>query len=88
MDRKTGQEEGITIDYLHRLNQKNISSWNMKRLMKFVRYRGISTLAHVIEQTTAESQDDTQDMEIHSEWQAKAAAKKIRKVQITTRGCN
>ncbi|KAG8378003.1 hypothetical protein BUALT_Bualt08G0092900 [Buddleja alternifolia] len=37
------KENGITIDHLHRLNQKNISAWNMKRyiyqkdLMRFMR---------------------------------------------------
>nr|GEU31339.1 mechanosensitive ion channel protein 6-like [Tanacetum cinerariifolium] len=30
-------DEGTTIDHLHRLNQKNISAWNMKRLMNIVR---------------------------------------------------
>eukprot|EP00250_Pteridium_aquilinum_P016983 c23394_g2_i1 orf=349-2832(-) len=77
MDTKTAQNGGITIDDLHRLNQRNISAWNMKRLMNFVRYRGIYTLVHVIDQTAAESENDPQEMEINSEWQAKALAKKI-----------
>ncbi|KAK9062925.1 hypothetical protein SSX86_020115 [Deinandra increscens subsp. villosa] len=37
-------DEGITIDHLHRLNQKNISAWNMKRLMNIVRTGVLSTL--------------------------------------------
>ncbi|KAK4562115.1 hypothetical protein RGQ29_004826 [Quercus rubra] len=30
-------DEGITIDHLHRLNPKNVSAWNMKRLMRIIR---------------------------------------------------
>ena len=72
------QEEGISIDHLQRWNQNNISAWNMKRLVNLVRYRGIYTIANIIDESVAAvSQDDAQDMEIQSEWQAKAAAKKI-----------
>ncbi|MCO5567277.1 hypothetical protein L7F22_020967 [Adiantum nelumboides] len=76
-DKKANQSPGITIVDLHRLNPTNISAWNMKRLMNFVRYRGIYTLSHVIDQTAAQSENAGQEMEIHSEWQAIALAKKI-----------
>ncbi|KAI3812134.1 hypothetical protein L1987_16840 [Smallanthus sonchifolius] len=38
------KEQGITIDHLHRLNPKNKSAWNMKRLMRIVRNGTLSTL--------------------------------------------
>jgi hypothetical protein len=73
-------DQGISIDHLQRLNQNNISAWNMKRLVNLVRYRGIYTLAHIIDESAAAASggdDDAQDVEIQSEWQVKAAAKKI-----------
>lgn len=37
--------EGITIDHLHRMNQKNVSAWDMKRsLMRIVRHEALTTL--------------------------------------------
>ncbi|XP_075509469.1 mechanosensitive ion channel protein 8-like [Primulina tabacum] len=73
MSEKDGQN-GITVDHLHRLNQKNISAWNMKRLMNIVRKGVISTLDERIQGSTAE---DESMVQITSENQAKAAAKKI-----------
>ncbi|KZV33177.1 mechanosensitive ion channel protein 8-like [Dorcoceras hygrometricum] len=71
---KKEQHNGITVDHLHRLNQKNISAWNMKRLMNIVRKGVISTLDERIQGSTAE---DESMVQITSENQAKAAAKKI-----------
>ncbi|GAB2267811.1 hypothetical protein Dimus_002787 [Dionaea muscipula] len=68
------QDEGITIDHLHKLNQKNVSAWNMKRLMRIVRRRGLATLD---EQLIDSSQEDESVMQIRSEVEAKAAARKI-----------
>ncbi|CAI9758017.1 unnamed protein product [Fraxinus pennsylvanica] len=71
---KTEDEGGITIDHLHRLNQKNISARNMKRLINIVRKGVLSTLSEQIEGSTDE---DESAVQITSEKQAKAAAKKI-----------
>ncbi|KAK1441024.1 hypothetical protein QVD17_06860 [Tagetes erecta] len=68
-------DEGITIDHLHRLNQKNISAWNMKRLMNIVRTGVLSTLDERLEGTTGA--EDESAVQITSEKQAKVAAKKI-----------
>ncbi|KAL8211508.1 hypothetical protein R6Q57_005945 [Mikania cordata] len=68
-------DEGITIDHLHRLNQKNISAWNMKRLMNIVRTGVLSTLDEQLVGTTPD--EDESAVQITSEKQAKVAAKKI-----------
>ncbi|KAL3514821.1 hypothetical protein ACH5RR_027538 [Cinchona calisaya] len=73
MSRKE-EEKGITIEHLHRLNQKNISAWNMKRLMNIVRNGVLSTLDEKLQDSTGE---DDNSVQITSEIQAKAAAKKI-----------
>ena len=69
-------DEGITIDHLHRLNPKNVSAWNMKRLMRIVRHGTITTLDEQIMETTPSGGDDS-STQIRSEVEAKAAAKKI-----------
>ncbi|KAK4377377.1 hypothetical protein RND71_003673 [Anisodus tanguticus] len=56
------------------LNPKNISAWNMKRLIKIVRYGVISTLDEQILDTKTEDDSTTQ---IRSEYEAKVAARKI-----------
>ncbi|KAL5713940.1 hypothetical protein ACHQM5_015971 [Ranunculus cassubicifolius] len=68
------QDPGITIDHLHKMNQKNISAWNMKRMMNIVRHGFIGTLDEQIADPTGE---DESTMLIRSEYEAKAAAKKI-----------
>ncbi|KAK1400375.1 Mechanosensitive ion channel protein [Heracleum sosnowskyi] len=68
------EDEAITIDHLHRLNQKNISAWNMKRLMNIVRKGSLSTLDEQLHNSTGE---DESALQITSEHQAKVAAKKI-----------
>jgi hypothetical protein len=68
-------EEGITIDKLHKLNQKNISAWNMKRLMRIVRFGTLTTMDEQIQQATGEG--DESATQIRSEYEAKIAAKKI-----------
>ncbi|KAL7117614.1 hypothetical protein ACP275_03G082300 [Erythranthe tilingii] len=71
---KKEEENGITIDHLHRLNQRNISAWNMKRMMNIVRKGVISTLDEKLQDSTG---DDEAMVQITTENQAKAAAKKI-----------
>ncbi|WOL09725.1 hypothetical protein Cni_G18478 [Canna indica] len=68
------QEEGITIEELHKLNQKNISAWRMKRLMRIVRHGTLSTLDEQVLQATG---DDDSLTQIRSEVEAKVAARKI-----------
>lgn len=68
-------DEGITIDKLHRLNQKNVSAWNMKRLMKIVRFGTLTTMDEQIQQATGEG--DESATQIRSEYEAQIAAKKI-----------
>ncbi|KAL1820739.1 hypothetical protein ACET3Z_015608 [Daucus carota] len=67
-------DEAITIDHLHRLNQKNISAWNMKRLMNIIRKGTLSTLDEQLQASTGE---DESEVQITNEYQAKVAAKKI-----------
>ncbi|KAL0913300.1 hypothetical protein M5K25_016750 [Dendrobium thyrsiflorum] len=67
------QEDDITIGQLHKLNQKNISAWNMKRLMRIVRH-GTLTLD---EQIKRESGEDESTLQVMSEHEAKIAARKI-----------
>lgn len=68
------QEDTITIDHLHKLNPKNISAWNMKRLMNVVRNGSLVTLDEQIEDLTDEDESTKQ---IKSEHEAKLAARKI-----------
>lgn len=67
-------DDGIKIERLHKLNNKNVSAWNMKRLMKIVRHGTLSTLD---EQILGSSGYDESTREIRSEYEAKAAARKI-----------
>lgn len=67
-------EGGITIDHLHKLNPKNVSAWNMKRLINIVRHGFHSTLDERIQDSTEEDESATM---IRSENEAKAAARKI-----------
>lgn len=68
------EDREITVEHLHRLNQKNISAWNMKRLINIVRHGVLSTLDERIQD---ENHEDESAMQIRSEYEAKAAAKKI-----------
>ncbi|KAK6115125.1 hypothetical protein DH2020_007394 [Rehmannia glutinosa] len=71
---KKEEENRITIDHLHRLNQKNISAWNMKRMMNIARNGVLSTLDEKIQGATG---GDEAMVHITTENQAKCAAKKI-----------
>ncbi|CAH2051510.1 unnamed protein product [Thlaspi arvense] len=79
---KTGTDNGITMDDLQRMNQKNVSAWNMKRLIKIVRNVSLTTLDEQALQNTSEDESIRQ---IRSEKEAKAAARKIFK-NVAQRG--
>ncbi|KAI3967619.1 hypothetical protein MKW92_003494 [Papaver armeniacum] len=70
------KDEGISIDELHRLNQKNISAWKMKRLMKIIRHGVITTLDEKI-QDSCDCNEEESATTIRSEFEAKSAARKI-----------
>ncbi|GJY89600.1 hypothetical protein Tco_0504796 [Tanacetum coccineum] len=69
-------DEGTTFDHLHRLNQNNISAWNMKRLMHIVRKGTLATLDKQLEGSRVYAEDESA-VQITDEMQAKVAAKKI-----------
>ncbi|CAA6656038.1 unnamed protein product [Spirodela intermedia] len=68
------QSAGIAMERLHRLSQKNVSAWGLKKLMNIVRHGSLSTLD---EQISGASGEDESIVQILTEYQAKAAAKKI-----------
>ncbi|KQJ84035.1 mechanosensitive ion channel protein 5 [Brachypodium distachyon] len=68
-------DEGISIDQLNRLSQKNISAWSMKRMMRIVRYGALTTMDEQIKHATG--QEDELATQIHSEHEARVAAKRI-----------
>ncbi|TXG64948.1 hypothetical protein EZV62_011942 [Acer yangbiense] len=71
-------DNGISIDHLHKMNHKNISAWNMKRLVNMVRHGSLSTLDEKIWHGSAHvNNEDDSAKQIRSEYEAKAAAKKI-----------
>ncbi|KAI9180073.1 hypothetical protein LWI28_000866 [Acer negundo] len=71
-------DNGISIDHLHKMNHKNISAWNMKRLVNMVRHGSLSTLDEKIWHGAAHvNNEDDSAKQIRSEYEAKAAAKKI-----------
>ncbi|XP_023765854.2 mechanosensitive ion channel protein 6 [Lactuca sativa] len=70
-----GKNEGITIDHLHRLNQRNISAWNMNRMMNVINTSLLTTLDEQLEDISDD--EDEAAVQITSENQAKVAAKKI-----------
>ncbi|CAO2813348.1 unnamed protein product [Amaranthus hypochondriacus] len=75
ISKKYDENTGISIDKLHRLNQKNVSAWNMKRLMRIIRHGALTTLDEQIVDTI--NHDDDSATHIRSEVEAKAAARKI-----------
>ncbi|KFK35724.1 hypothetical protein AALP_AA4G028700 [Arabis alpina] len=73
--KKEGENDGIRIDHLQRMNNKNVSAWKMKRLMNVIRKGTLSTLDEQIQDTT--TQEDDKATQIRSEFEAKLAARKI-----------
>ena len=68
------QEEEIPIDHLQKLNQKNISAWNMRRMIHIIKNGTLTTLD---ERILNSDTDDDSSLQIKTECQAKEAAKKI-----------
>ncbi|KZV58404.1 mechanosensitive ion channel protein 5-like [Dorcoceras hygrometricum] len=71
---KNQEDKGLSIDTLHKLNNKNVSAWNMKRLMNTVKHGVVMTLD---ERVPDSSQADEAATQIKSEYEAKVAARKI-----------
>ncbi|XP_039065801.1 mechanosensitive ion channel protein 8-like [Hibiscus syriacus] len=69
-DSSKKEDAGIALEHVHKLNQENISAWNMKRLMKMVRHGTLTTLDEQV-------MEDDSVKQIRSEHEATAAAKKI-----------
>ncbi|KAH9295981.1 hypothetical protein KI387_039569, partial [Taxus chinensis] len=69
-----GASNMINIEKLQKLNQKNISAWNMKRLIRMIRHSRIATIANTIDRSVNFHKHNT---EITSECQAAVAAKRI-----------
>ncbi|KAG2652925.1 hypothetical protein PVAP13_1NG394800 [Panicum virgatum] len=57
------------------VQNKNVSAWNMKRLMRIVRFGTLTTMDEQIQQATGEG--DESATQIRSEYEAKIAAKRI-----------
>jgi hypothetical protein len=68
------QDEEIPVDHLHKLNLKNISAWNMRRMVNIIQHGALSTLD---EQILNSNIEDEALLQIRSECQAKEAAKRI-----------
>ncbi|KAG8364434.1 hypothetical protein BUALT_Bualt19G0128400 [Buddleja alternifolia] len=64
LSKNQDENQGISIDHLHRLNNKNVSAWNMKRLINVVKHGALSTLD---EQAMDNSQGDEATKQIRSE---------------------
>ncbi|XP_062114182.1 mechanosensitive ion channel protein 7-like [Humulus lupulus] len=67
----------FSIDHLHKLNQKNISAWNMRKMIDTVRTGSLATLDEKIQNSNNINTDDESSLQIKTECQAKEAAKKI-----------
>ncbi|KAK6939021.1 Mechanosensitive ion channel MscS [Dillenia turbinata] len=65
-------DEEIKFDHLYRLNRKNVSPWNMTKLVEIVQ-QSLTTLDEQI----LDDADNDQSSSLTDEFQAKAAAKKI-----------
>ncbi|KAF3946626.1 hypothetical protein CMV_027130 [Castanea mollissima] len=72
--RSKRENEEISVDQLHKLNQKNVSAWNMRRLVNIIQHGDLSTLD---EQLLESKTEDEALLQIRSECQAKEAAKRI-----------
>lgn len=68
------QDEEIPVEHLHKLNLKNISAWNMRRMVNIIQHGALSTLD---EQILNSNIEDEALLQIRSECQAKEAAKRI-----------
>lgn len=69
-------QAAISIGDLQKLSTQNVSAGLMKKLMNLVKHPGIGTLVTTIDESVC-IEDYPDDIEINSEMQAKAAAKRI-----------
>ncbi|KAI3840604.1 hypothetical protein MKX03_004616 [Papaver bracteatum] len=65
------KKEGISIDELHRLNQKNISACKMKRLMNIIRHGVLTTLDEKIQDSCDCIDEEESATTIRTEFEAK-----------------
>ncbi|KAE9587673.1 hypothetical protein Lal_00021888 [Lupinus albus] len=68
------KEEVIDVDKLKKMKQDKVSALTMKSLVNVIRTSGLSTISNTLESVDEEEQEDK---EITSEWEAKAAAYRI-----------
>lgn len=73
-NKKKKQDEEMSIEQLHRLNKRNISAWNMKRMINIVMHGSFTTLD---ERILCSDVEDEPLLQLRSENQAKIAAQKI-----------
>lgn len=73
ISREVKPGSNITIEHLHKLNRKNVSVFNMKRLINLVKHQGVTTFGQGLDGGVGKGVDT----EIKSEWQAKVVAKEI-----------
>ncbi|KAL2327245.1 hypothetical protein Fmac_020672 [Flemingia macrophylla] len=69
-------EEVIDVDKLKKMKQEKVSAWTMKGLINVIRSSGLSTMSYTPD-SADEDESDQKDIEITSEWEAKAAAYQI-----------
>ncbi|GMN34879.1 hypothetical protein TIFTF001_004953 [Ficus carica] len=67
-------DKKIPIDYLHKMNPKNISAWNVRRMITTIRNGSLTTLE---ERILNSDTDDESSLQIKTECQAKEAERKI-----------
>ncbi|KAK4283455.1 hypothetical protein QN277_000403 [Acacia crassicarpa] len=77
-EKKGEKEEVIDVDKLKNMKQDKVSAWTMKGLVNVIRSSGLSTIRNTLESYIDDDEEAEQkEMEINSEWEAKAAAYRI-----------
>ncbi|PON54855.1 Mechanosensitive ion channel [Parasponia andersonii] len=70
-EKQMGKGEVIDVEKLKKTKQERVSAWTMKALISVIRGSGLSTISNTLED------DEDEDEQITSEWEAKAAAYRI-----------
>ncbi|XP_047152365.1 mechanosensitive ion channel protein 6-like [Vigna umbellata] len=73
-NKKKKQDDKMSIEQLRRLNKRNISAWNMKRMINIVMHGSFTTLD---ERILCSDVEDEPLLQLRTENQAKIAAQKI-----------
>lgn len=68
-------EEVIDVDKLYKMKKEKISAWTMGGLIKVIMTSGLSTISELLDES--EDNEGAEQKEIKSEFEAKAAAKRI-----------